>query len=473
MTLPSDGTTIVAVATPPGVGGLACVRLSGPDALAIAGRVFRAADPGVKWVSHRAVYGILFQPGSQQPDENEPVEVVDQVLALPFRAPRSYTGEDTVEFTCHGGNVVAGLVVEACLAAGARPAPAGEFTRRAFLNGKLSLDQAEAVADLIHAESRLAARAAVRQVLGGLDRQLDGIEAPLLALLAELEGALEFAEEESVGPSRDEILARLDTAAGAIDSLRRIGRAGRLLRDGIQVALVGEPNVGKSSLLNSLAGDDRAIVDDEPGTTRDVVTARLVRDDRVFVFHDTAGLRAQAGRIERKGIERTARAVAEADLVLHLVEADALDGSFPDLLIDAPESAPESPDGSAPRIAVATKTDLIEGTPGLPPGAVGISNRDGSGLDDLWRRIDEAVAEFQLHEATELGVLLNRRHLARLSECRDEIGQLREMVRAETPGDEVTATLLASITAQLGEVSGRVFSEAVLGEVFSRFCVGK
>lgn len=466
MTIPSDRTTIVAVATPPGAGGLAAVRLSGPEALSIAQRVFRPADSSCHWDSHRAVYGILHRPRELQRIDNQSVEEIDQVIALPLLAPRSYTGEDTVEFYCHGGNVVAGLVVEACLAAGARPAPAGEFTRRAFLAGKLSLDQAEAVADLIHAESRLAARAAVRQVLGGLDRQLEHIESPLLQLLAELEGALEFSEEEPVGASADEIHARLDAAAGAIDSLLRIGRAGRLLRDGIQVALVGRPNVGKSSLLNTLTGEDRAIVDNEPGTTRDVVSARLVRDDRVFVFHDTAGLREHAGRIEQKGIERTERTLAEADLVLHLVEAAELGERFPGLAL------PAGGGEAALRIPVATKIDLAPDRP-LPADTQGVSNRDGAGLGELWRRIDAAVAEFQLQEATDLGVLLNRRHLAKLIECRSEIDELRRLIRAEAPGDEVTATLLASITAQLGEVSGRVFSEQVLGEVFRRFCVGK
>lgn len=464
MTMPSNGSTIVAVATPPGVGGLAAVRLSGPQALSVADRVFRPADPDAKWRSHAAVYGILTHPGSIQDESDEQVIDIDQGIALPLLAPRSYTGEDTVEFFCHGGTVVAGLVVEACLAAGAVPAPAGEFTRRAFLNGKLSLDQAEAVADLIHAESRLAARAAVRQVLGGLDRQLDRIEGPLLKLLAELEGSLEFAEEEAVGAGPGDVAARLDEAAEAIDSLLRIGRAGRLLRDGIQVALVGEPNVGKSSLLNTLTGQDRAIVDEEPGTTRDVVTARLVRDGRVFVFHDTAGLREHAGRIEQKGIERTARTIEEADLVLHLVEAPRLGDGFPALRIDA-AAPPVS-------IEVATKTDLA-GAWSRPGGVVGISNVDGAGLDELWSRIDAAVAEFQLQEAAELGVLLNRRHVTKLTECREEVVRLLEMIRDEEPGDEVIATLLASITAQLGEVSGRVFSEQVLGEVFSRFCVGK
>lgn len=464
MTMPSDGSTIVAVATPPGVGGLAAVRLSGPAALQIADRVFRPAETGVEWTSHRAVYGILFNPQGVQPVSYQSVDAVDQVIALPLLRPRSYTGEDTVEFFCHGGNVVSGQVVEACLAAGATPAPAGEFTRRAFLNGKLSLDQAEAVADLIHAESRLAARAAVRQVLGGLDRQLDRIEEPLLKMLADLEGSLEFAEEEAVDVGPEEIAERLEDATAAIDSLLQVARAGRLLRDGIQVALVGVPNVGKSSLLNSLTGQDRAIVDEEPGTTRDVVTARLVRDGKVFVFHDTAGLREQAGRIEQKGIVRTERTVGEADLVLHLVDASMLSDAAPDLPIET--------GGETVCVVVATKIDLPEARP-RPNGVVGISNLDGAGLDELWQRIDDTVAGFRMQEATELGVLLNRRHVTRLAACRDEIDRLSRMARGEAPGDEVIATLLASITAQLGEVSGRVFSEQVLGEVFSRFCVGK
>jgi tRNA modification GTPase len=464
MSNPNSTTTIVAVATPPGVGGLAAVRVSGPDAVIVAGRVFRAADPGPEWTSHVAVYGILSSPETAQGAVKKEDVVIDQVIALPLLAPRSYTGEDTIEFFCHGGKVVAEQVVEACLAAGAVPAAAGEFTRRAFLNGRLSLDRAEAVADLIHAESRLAARTAVRQVLGGLDRQLDEIEAPLLRLLAELEGSLEFAEDESVETSPDAMLAALNGAAESIDGLLAIGRAGRLLRDGIQVVLAGEPNVGKSSLLNALTGEDRAIVDDEPGTTRDVVTARLNRGGKVFVFHDTAGLRENAGAVESKGIERTGRMLEQADIVLHLVEADSLGVRFPGLPAGAVAE-------DAVVIPVATKSDLAESI--ACEEAVITSSQSGAGLKRLWAWIDEAVAGYQLQEAADLGVILNRRHLHKLELCRAEIEELRELIAAEEAGAEVVSTLLASITAQLGEVSGRVFTEQLLGEVFGRFCVGK
>ena len=318
--------TIVAISTPVGTGGLAVVRVSGPGALEVAGRVFQGPGFPGKPESHRAVYGILHKPSNGLIVENKEVVPIDQVLALPMLAPKSYTGEDTVEFFCHGGTVVAQEAVEACLDAGALPAPAGEFTRRAFLNGKLSLDQAEAVADLIHSESRLSARAAVRQVLGGLDNQLADIEHPLLEILARIEGSLEFSEDEAVAVPNDDILAALREADRKISALVKMGPAGRLLRDGIQIVLAGSPNVGKSSLLNALAGEDRAIVDPEPGTTRDVVSTRVHRGGKIFVFHDTAGLRAEPGPVEKKGIARTWKMLSEADIILHLEEASVVLG---------------------------------------------------------------------------------------------------------------------------------------------------
>lgn len=454
--------TIVALATPSGTGGIAVVRVSGAQALEVAGRVFRGPGFPGKPESHRAVYGILFAPKESQLDVNKGIEEIDQALALPQLAPRSYTGEDTVEFFCHGGSIVAQQVVEACLAAGAAPAPPGEFTRRAFLNGKLSLDQAEAVADLIHSESRLAARASIRQVLGGLDDQLSEIEAPLLDLLARLEGALEFADDEDVSVPVEEILGALGQASERIERLLQIAPAGRLLRDGIQVVLVGRPNAGKSSLLNALVGEDRAIVDSVPGTTRDVVTARVVREGTVFLFHDTAGLRGDPGPVEEMGIQRTRKMMAEADIVLQLeeVEPDGLDDGLTPL------------DPAAAVIRIGTKSDLLNGRV-FPAGVVSTSSVLGAGMNEVWDAIDSVVAGFQLQEAAALGVVLNQRHVHKLQECRNDLDRLATEIATESPGPEVIGTLLASISAHLGEVSGRVFSEQVLEAVFSRFCVGK
>lgn len=458
--------TVVARATPEGEGGLAVIRISGPDAMAIAKRVFRGpgfgGDEGVEPAARRAVYGILHEPVVMEADEAERLDVIDEILALPLPGPRSYTGEDTVEFFCHGGREVAARAVAACRAAGAEPAAPGEFTRRAFLNGRLTLDQAEAVADLIQAGSEQAARAAIAQLRGGLDAELGAVEWPLLDLLVRLEGSLEFVDDDddvaAVPP--DEIRLTLEEARDGIDDLLALAPAGRLLRDGVHVVLAGPPNAGKSSLFNRLVGRDRALVDDEPGTTRDVVTASVRRGGRRYVLHDTAGLRDEAGRVESMGIARARETAAGADLVLML--ADAATPAWP-----AMENAPVT-------LRVLTKADLVPAGAGARTDAIATSSLTGAGLDALWEAIEQQVARWRLDDAVSLGVVLNERHRHRLAECRDELTQLLALhARDPAPGAEVTGTLLAALLARLGEISGRVFSEQLLDGVFRRFCVGK
>lgn len=506
----SSDDTIVAVATPPGASAIAVVRLSGPEAVAVARRVFvhRVFARGCQ--SHRAYHGVICEagvPGAQPP------EPVDEVLILPMLSPRSYTGEDVVEIFCHGGEVPARRVVRACLAAGARPAGPGEFTRRAFLNGRLSLDQAEAVADLIHAEEELAATAALRQLRGGLRGEIAAIAEPLRALLVELEGRLEFIDEvEAERPSeggragcaaaqgvrdlegRDlwlDLSATVGDALGRVERLLALGPAGRRLREGVQVALVGPPNAGKSSLFNALLGTARAIVDDEPGTTRDVITAELRHEGCRFVLHDTAGLRRCASRVELLGMERTRQAVQAADIVLDLDDLEGrrrLGGDVPgEIDRDHPvEKDLRQQIALRPHtvvIPVLTKADLVrEGTNPCPEeeraAFVATSAQTGFGLAELKARLLEAAEREQMIEAARVGVLLNQRHEHRLRECREDLREIADLLidgsgGGVTAGEEVVATLLAGSLARLDELSGRVFTEALLGEVFSRFCVGK
>lgn len=451
--------TIVALATASGEAGIAAVRLSGPEAFEVAARVFKGPGFGPKPEPRRAVYGILSHPGGPLGAEKTNGYEIDQVVALPFVGPHSYTGEDTVEFFCHGGRMVIRSIIAACRAAGAEPAEAGEFTRRAFLNGKLSLDQAEAVADLIQAPSEHAARAAIRQLLGGLDEQLKAIEEPLLDLLANVEGSLEFVDEDEIEVPQSEVLKVLSESVANLEDLLTMAPAGRLLREGIHVVLAGPPNVGKSSLFNLMLGDERAIVDSEAGTTRDVISARLPRAGSVFVLHDTAGLRSDAGRIEQLGIERTTRQVEEADIILALVEAG-----------QTPQQLPGH--GAVPVVQVYSKGDLAPDFV-APEGAVLVSNTSGGGLDGLWGAIDAVVAGFRLEEAISLGVVLNERHLHKLTRCQLELKGLRDEIEADGLGDEVIGSMLGSILSGLGEVSGRVFTEQLLGNVFRRFCIGK
>ena len=458
-----DQGTIVAVATPEGRGGLAVVRLSGPDALAIAHRV--APDAGLDGAvdSHRARLTTVCWPDGADPAAAEtglaPGQALDQALALPMLAPGTYTGEDVVEFFCHGGVMPARLVVAACRAAGAVTAGPGEFTRRAFLNGRLTLDQAEAVADLIDTEHAVGARASLAQLRGALDRRLAGIEEPLRGLLARLEGSLEFAEHEDASPPVGEVRAVLADAASSVDALLSLAPAGRRLREGVQVVLAGPPNAGKSSLFNALLGRDRALVDAAPGTTRDVVTDTLELGGLLFVIHDTAGLRDAAEGVEARGVSRARDVMAAADLVLRI-----------EPLGEAPLATPAPVSADVAVIEVRTKSDLVDRAPGGD--AVITSSATGAGIDALRAAMLDAARRDGLGEAAAAGVVLNQRHQDRLRSCRDHLAQVTAAVD-DGAGDEVVASLLAVALQDLGAISGRVFTEQMLGDVFNRFCVGK
>ena len=447
--------TIAAVATPEGAGGLAVVRLSGPRAHEIAIALLSQGGAPAELRSHRAFLGVPRCPSSRAE--------LDEALVLPMSAPGTYTGEDTVEFHCHGGPVPARLVVEACLQLGARPAGPGAFTRRAFLNGRLSLDQAEAVADLIAAESRLAAKGALGQLRGGFRRRLQSLEAPLLTLLAELEGGLEFGEEAELNAPADRIVAALEAARAHVDELLAHARAGRQLREGVQVVLVGAPNAGKSSLFNALLGESRALVDHEPGTTRDIVEARLRHRGCTFVLRDTAGLREDGGRVEAMGVSRARDAAGSADLVLRVVDMSA----------DV-ETAPPGSTGAAATLDVGAKADLVDAgdLARVPSSFVVTSARDGRGVSELKDAMHAAAHADRLDAAAALGIVLNRRHVHRLQTFREDLAEVREAAEARA-AQEVVCSLLQAALCGLGEITGRVFTEKLLGEVFSRFCVGK
>ena len=452
-----DHDTIVAIATPEGTGGLAVVRLSGAGARDIAGALLRRSGSGEALVSHRARLGLLVSAAG---------EALDEALVLPLLAPRSYTGEDTVEFHCHGGRMPARRVLDACVAAGARPAGPGEFTRRAFLNGRLSLDQAEAVADLIHAEDELAAAAALAQLRGGLRQEVAAIEAPLRELLADLEGSVEFGVAGLAGGvARGRIVADLKLACGGLDRLLALAPAARQLRDGVLVVLAGPPNSGKSSLFNALLGRERALVDAEPGTTRDVVSAGLRLGGLTFVLQDTAGLRAGGGRVEGRGMELTRAAMDEADLLLWLQDLSAAPAPGPD------EAAAAA--GRARLLLVGTKSDLAGAAAGANDGLLVTSGRTGAGVEELKEALLAAADAAGMREVARAGVLLNSRHQHRLMEAREPLAELVAAAEAGEVGEEVVASLLGAVLAQLGEISGRVFTEQLLGDIFSRFCVGK
>lgn len=460
--------TIAAIATPPGTGGLGVVRLSGPQALAVADALFRTRRPLTDAPSHTLHHGYLY-------DGDAPL---DEAVAGLFRAPHSYTGEDVVEFSCHGGALLLRRVLDACLKNGARLAGPGEFTRRAYLNGKMDLTQAEAVADLIAARSEPLHRAGVAQLRGGLSRRLAPFRERLVHLLAKLEASLDFVEDEVPDLPREKCQKQIESLEMDLEALLATRARGKLLREGLRVALAGRPNAGKSSLFNALLGEQRAIVTHHPGTTRDTLEEQWVAHGVPVVLTDTAGLRSTARTIEKEGIVRARDALARADVVLGVVDAarrpDAADRRLARSLDPAKvlwvlaKADTVPPDERADSFEAWAKP-LRWARPG-----VFVSSRTGEGLDLLRERLSawNDTAEDKVRERAEDDVLINARQNALCQNARDALRR----ARAEEAPAEVTALELRRALADLNAVTGRDGedpSEEVLDAIFSTFCIGK
>jgi len=432
--------TIAAVATPGGKGGIGVVRVSGPQVPGIARAILGSvpAPRHATFASFRDAQG----------------ERIDQGIALYYPAPHSYTGEPVLELQGHGGPVVMQHLLRACLDAGARLAEPGEFTRRAFLEGKLDLAQAEAVADLIDAASREAARSALRSLSGDFSAAVRALLAELIELRALTEAMLDFPEEEVDRLHRDDAAARLAAVRGALEAVLVKSRQGSLLRAGIHAVLAGAPNVGKSSLLNRLAGEERAIVTPVPGTTRDSLREPIELDGVPLVLVDTAGMRESGDEVERRGMERTQLELSRADLVLAVAEAGASE----------PPIASVAGDAVAARIVVYNKIDLAPGFV-APPGAVAVSAKTGEGLDRLRKSILQAAG----WSATGEGVFLAReRHLRALERARAHLQAADEQRAWEFFAEELRLAQDA-----LASITGEFSSDDLLGEIFTRFCIGK
>jgi len=442
----------------PGQGSVAIVRISGPQAETIGRLLFRA--PGQQpWDSHRVLYGHICDPATD--------ERVDEALLLWMKAPRSFSGEDVIELHGHGGLIVVERVLELVLAAGARRAGPGEFSQRAFLNGRLDLTRAEAISELITARSRRAAQLAMAGLEGGLQRRIEALRQQLLDQLAELEARVDF--EEDLPPlDGAAVVAALEEVRKALEELVAEAGQGQLLREGLRVAIVGRPNVGKSSLLNALSRRERAIVADQPGTTRDLVESELVLEGVPLTLLDTAGIRPTDDPIEQLGIARSHQAMATADAVLLLVDlAEGWTTADRDLRAQLPDQVPQ--------LVVGNKADLAGVTPGLLPDAdataidVAISARHGDGLKALATAL---LSRCGNSLGPGLVVALNGRQRDLAAAAAGSLDRSLEAAAQQLPYDFWTIDLRQA-AGSLGAITGEEVTEAVLDRVFARFCIGK
>ena len=442
--------TIAAVASPFGEGAIALLRLSGPAALPVAGRVCAGQPDLAKFPTRRQrLLRVVDRDGRP----------LDEVLLSVHRAPASYTGEDVVEISCHGGRLVTQRVLETLLAAGARAAEPGEFTQRAFLNGRMDLTQAEAVMDLIHAQTDLALRAAGEQLEGRLGQRINGLREDLLSLVAHVEAYIDFPDEDIDPDTGAALLARTDGLIAALDALLATAGQGHILREGVRTVIYGEPNVGKSSLLNRLLGHERAIVSETPGTTRDTIEESLNVRGLLLRLTDTAGLRESTDPLENAGMARSLSTLARADLALHVV-----DGSRP------PTSSKAAP--AAVEIVVLNKADLgVHVAWGQHPDAVAVSCWTGDGIEALTTAIYERVTGGQL-AWNDSAVAINTRHQACLQRAREALLTARKALK-DGASPEFTALDLRAALDAVGAVVGQVDTEDILGRIFSTFCIGK
>ena len=448
----SDTIAAVATAVAPGQGSVAIVRLSGPDAESIGRRLFVA--PGQQpWESHRVLYGHVVDPRSG--------ERLDEALLLLMKAPRSFTREDVVEFHCHGGLVCVQRVLELVLASGARRAEPGEFSQRAFLHGRLDLTRAEAISDLVTARSRRAAQLAMAGLDGGLQDRIRVLRSRLLDLLAELEARVDF--EESLPPlDAEALVAELEAVRQALQALVAEARQGQLLRDGLRVAIVGRPNVGKSSLLNRLSCSERAIVTDLPGTTRDLLESEVVLNGVPLTLVDTAGIRESVDRVEQLGIARSHQALAGADAVLLLFDL-TVGWTADDQALRA-----QVPEG-VPLLVVGNKRDRLVDHQGAEAADLTLSALQGEGLDEL---IASLLQRCGAVPPEGLQVALNHRQRDLAAAAALSLERSLEAAASDLPWDFWTIDLRAAARS-LGEITGKEVNEAVLDRVFARFCLGK
>ena len=441
-------TTIVAPATAAG-GAVMVIRLSGNKAIDITDKMFRGKQPLSEAKGYTLHYGTIV---------NHANETIDDVVVALFRAPHSYTGDDTVEITIHGSEYITSEVIRLAIEYGATIAMPGEFTRRAFLAGKMDLSRAEAVADIIASDSQWSHNVASTQMRGGYSAKLADLRGELLRLCSLLELELDFSEEDVEFADRTTLLNTLNDIGTQIESLTQSFALGNVLKNGVSVAIVGEPNVGKSTLLNALIEDDRAIVSDIAGTTRDTIEATTTIDGIRYRFIDTAGIRTTKDRLEQLGIDRSCRAIENANIILHIASAEN------------PIFAPIEISKTQHYIRVINKIDRIKSSNDLDLTTIHISAKNNIGIDELRTAIRNTTDTAQLNAGSI--VVSNMRHYSALKNASEALADARRAMCSNIPSDLLSEDI-RRIIHHLGEITGEITTTDILQTIFSQFCIGK
>ncbi|MFT4679735.1 MAG: tRNA modification GTPase [Litorivivens sp.] len=447
--------TICAISTAPGVGAIAVIRLSGPEAISICDKLFSADVTAM--ASHTVKYGAMRKGGV----------LLDEVVVTLFKGPNSYTGEDIIEIGCHGSGFIQEQILKSLIEGGSRMAGPGEFTMRAFGNGKMDLSQAEGVADLIAAESEAAHSLAMNQMRGGFSREINGLRDELIHFASLIELELDFAEEDVEFADRQDLMLLVDKIGATIKSLLDSFATGNVVKNGVPVAILGAPNRGKSTLLNAILNEERAIVSSIAGTTRDTVEDTIALDGIQFRFIDTAGLRDTSDEIESMGIERSWEKAREAVIVLYMVDANTV---TEEEISELKATFDRKVEGDKKKmIVLANKIDLLKDHGSLPPDVLAISAKEGQGIEELKSELTSLI---KAGLNTTSSVITNVRHFDALTSAQTSLFEVRTGLDNSITGDFLAVDIRKALF-HLGEITGEITVEDLLGNIFGRFCIGK
>ncbi|MFA8451603.1 MAG: tRNA uridine-5-carboxymethylaminomethyl(34) synthesis GTPase MnmE [Bacteroidales bacterium] len=463
---PSNTDTICALATPAGTGAIAVIRISGPDSIPLTSKIFFPRNKKLileEANSHSLFFGEI---------KNEDAETIDEVVVSVFKNPKSFTGEDSIEISCHGSIYIQQRLIELIIENGARLAKPGEFTLRAFFNNKFDLSQAEAVADLISANSKSSHELAMKQMKGGFSEKIKNLRVKLLNFASLIELELDFSEEDVEFANREELLSLIDTLKKEISQLTESFKVGNVIKKGIPVAIVGKPNVGKSTLLNALLDEEKAIVSDIPGTTRDVIEDTFIINGIAFRFIDTAGLRESDDHIENIGIERTYEKINEASIVLYMID---MQECTEEIMQDIKEQFQECiEDPNKHFVLVGNKIDQMVNIPTgfkdlLDMDITYISAKRKENINELSEKLVKSVQERQETNDT---IITNARHYEALTQALNSILQVEHGFHSSIPTDLISIDIRQALH-HLGEITGEITTDEVLGNIFGKFCIGK